>query len=87
MTPSYSTDSLRQGQLEEALEEYMRRLDRGEVVDRDQFLARHPKLADELRSYFAGTDEVELLRKPQAGARPYAGHMGDDRSRNRPQRI
>jgi WD40 repeat protein/tRNA A-37 threonylcarbamoyl transferase component Bud32 len=61
MTPSYSPDSLRPGKLEEVLEEYMRRLDRGEIVDRDQFLAQHPELADELRSYFAGTDEVERL--------------------------
>ena len=66
MTPSYSTDSLRQARLEEALEEYMRRLDRGETVDRDQFLAQHPELADELRSYFAGSDEVERLYR-QAG--------------------
>ncbi len=66
MIPSYSTDSLRQGLLEEVLEEYMRRLDRGEVVDRDQFLAQHPELAEELRSYFAGTDEVERLqRRPE----------------------
>jgi WD40 repeat protein/tRNA A-37 threonylcarbamoyl transferase component Bud32 len=63
MTPFDSTDSLRQGLLEEVLEEYMRRLDRGEVVDRDQFLARYPELAGELRSYFAGSDEVERLRR------------------------
>jgi len=63
MIPSYSTDSLRQGLLEEVLEEYMRRLDRGEVVDRDQFLAQHSELAEELRSYFAGTDEVERLQR------------------------
>jgi WD40 repeat protein/tRNA A-37 threonylcarbamoyl transferase component Bud32 len=68
MTPSYSTDSLRKGLLEEVLEEYMRRIDRGEVVDRDQFLARHPEVAAELRSYFAGTDEVERLRQlPECG--------------------
>jgi WD40 repeat protein/tRNA A-37 threonylcarbamoyl transferase component Bud32 len=66
MTPSYSTDSLRQGLLEGVLEEYMRRLDSGEVVDRDQLLAQHPELADELRSYFAATDEVERLQR-QAG--------------------
>jgi WD40 repeat protein/tRNA A-37 threonylcarbamoyl transferase component Bud32 len=64
MTPSYSTGSLRRGALEEVLEEYMRRLDRGEVVDRDQFLARHAELADELRSYFAGSDELERLGRP-----------------------
>jgi WD40 repeat protein/tRNA A-37 threonylcarbamoyl transferase component Bud32 len=63
MTPSYSTGSLRHGALEQVLEEYMRRLDAGEVVDRDQLLARHPELADELRSYFAGTDELEHLRQ------------------------
>jgi WD40 repeat protein/tRNA A-37 threonylcarbamoyl transferase component Bud32 len=66
MTPSHSTDSLRQARLEEVLEEYMRRIDRGEIVDRDHFLAQHPELADELRSYFAGSDEVERLYR-QAG--------------------
>ena len=64
MTPPFSTDSLRQDLLEEVLEEYMRRLDHGEAVDRDQFLAQHPTLADELRSYFAGIDEVEQLHRP-----------------------
>lgn len=73
MIPTYSTDSLRQGLpvprtqrtavsgLEAALEEYMLRLDNGEVIDRNQFLAQHPELAEELRSYFAGTDEIERL--------------------------
>jgi WD40 repeat protein/tRNA A-37 threonylcarbamoyl transferase component Bud32 len=70
MTRSYLTDTSGQGRLEEVLEEYMRRLDRGEVVDRDQFLARHPELADELRSYFAGTDEVEHFRRPQERVTP-----------------
>jgi WD40 repeat protein/tRNA A-37 threonylcarbamoyl transferase component Bud32 len=64
MTPSYPSDSSRQGLLEEVLEDYMQRLDRGEVVDREQFLARHPELSDELRSYFAGSDEVERLARP-----------------------
>ena len=36
----------------------MQCLDRGEAVDREQLLDRHPELADELRSYFAGSDEV-----------------------------
>jgi WD40 repeat protein/tRNA A-37 threonylcarbamoyl transferase component Bud32 len=70
MTQSYSTDSLQHGPLEEVLEEYMRRLDCGEVVDRDQFLARHPELADQLRSYFAGTDEVDQLRRQQEQQTP-----------------
>ena len=61
MTPPSPSDTSRQGRLEEVLEEYMQRLDRGEGVDREQFLARHPELADELRSYFAGSDELERL--------------------------
>jgi WD40 repeat protein/tRNA A-37 threonylcarbamoyl transferase component Bud32 len=80
MTQSYSTRSLRQGRLEEVLEEYMRRLDRGEVVDRDQFLARHPELADELRSYFAGSDELERLRRlprKETPSLPPSGNLPD----------
>jgi eukaryotic-like serine/threonine-protein kinase len=80
MTQSYSMRSLRQGRLEEVLEEYMRRLDRGEVVDRDQFLARHPELADELRSYFAGSDELERLRRvpgKETPSLPPSGNLPD----------
>jgi WD40 repeat protein/tRNA A-37 threonylcarbamoyl transferase component Bud32 len=45
----------------------MQRLDRGEAVDREEFLARYPDLAEELRAYFAGSDEVERLgRAPES---------------------
>src|SRR5689334_8372165 len=54
-------DNARQGLLEQVLGEYMQRLDRGETVDREQILAQHPELAEELRSYFAGSDEIEQL--------------------------
>jgi WD40 repeat protein/tRNA A-37 threonylcarbamoyl transferase component Bud32 len=52
---------LRQRLLQEVLKDYMQRLDRGEAVDRQQLLDRHPELAEELQSYFAGSDEVERL--------------------------
>jgi WD40 repeat protein len=61
MTPSYPPGASREGLLEEVLGEYMQRLDRGEGIDREELLARHPELAKELRSYFAGCDEVERL--------------------------
>src|SRR5438128_9415589 len=67
MTPSRPPDSSRQGLLEEVLGEYMQCLDRGEAVDREQLLDRHPDLADELRSYFAGSDEVERLHRQGGG--------------------
>src|SRR5689334_4989738 len=61
MTPSYPPGASHEGLLEEVLGEYMQRLDRGEGVGREELLARHPELAEELRSYFAGCDEVERL--------------------------
>ncbi|MBI5758715.1 MAG: SUMF1/EgtB/PvdO family nonheme iron enzyme, partial [Planctomycetales bacterium] len=50
--------------VDELLAEYHRRVDAGEAVDREQFLRRHPEAADELRSYFEGTDLVERLGVP-----------------------
>jgi formylglycine-generating enzyme required for sulfatase activity/serine/threonine protein kinase/FKBP-type peptidyl-prolyl cis-trans isomerase len=44
-----------------ALREYLERLDRGEPVDRDEFLARHSPIADQLRSFIAAEDEVRKL--------------------------
>src|SRR6266540_5777188 len=70
MTPALPPDSSRQGRLEEVLGEYMQCLDRGETVDREQLLARHPELAEELRSYFADSDEVERLGRQARGGPP-----------------
>src|SRR5262245_10718862 len=72
MTPSSSSDSSRQGLLEEVLGAFMHRLDRGEVVDREQLLAQHPEVAEELRSYFAGIDEVERLGRQAKGEEAFA---------------
>jgi WD40 repeat protein/tRNA A-37 threonylcarbamoyl transferase component Bud32 len=81
MTASWPPDPVREGQLEEVLGDYMQRLDRGETVDREQILARHPELADQLRSYFAGSDELEQLRQ-QARAGPQAECRSRDASQS-----
>jgi serine/threonine protein kinase len=47
--------------LDEALAEYVMRTDRGEAVDREEFIASHPELADELRAYFADADAVDQM--------------------------
>jgi serine/threonine protein kinase/formylglycine-generating enzyme required for sulfatase activity len=52
-------------QVAAALRDYLERLDRGESVDREQFLLRHAQIADRLRSFIAAEDEV----RHQAGAR------------------
>ena len=70
MTLSVPPDSPRRSLLEEVLAEYMQLLDRGEAVDREQFLARHPEWAEELRSYFADSDEVQRLLRGAERDRP-----------------
>jgi formylglycine-generating enzyme required for sulfatase activity/serine/threonine protein kinase len=47
--------------VEAALREYLERVDRGEPVDREEFLARHALIADQLRSFVAAEDEVQKL--------------------------
>src|SRR5262249_2599680 len=83
MIPSSSPDSSRERRLEEVLGEYLQRLDGGESVDREQLVARHPELAEELRSYFAGGDQVERLgRQGAAGApAPPSGRTLPERGR------
>src|SRR5262245_47281774 len=70
MTSSRPPDSSRQARLEEVLREYMQCRDRGEAVDREQLLARHPEPAEELQSYCAGSDEVEQLGRLARGGPP-----------------
>ncbi|HET6326454.1 MAG TPA: protein kinase, partial [Planctomycetaceae bacterium] len=48
-------------QIAAALREYLERVDRGEPVDREEFLARHLPIADALRSFIAAEDEVRKL--------------------------
>ena len=47
-----------------ALADYMRRIDAGETVDRDVFIARYAQCADELRDYFDAADDVERMAGP-----------------------
>jgi hypothetical protein len=47
--------------LDEVLAEYMERVDRGETVDRERFLADHPDLAEELHVYFLAIDQLKEL--------------------------
>jgi hypothetical protein len=48
-------------QVEAALRDYLERVDRGEPVDREEFLAGHAPIADELRSFIAGEDALRKL--------------------------
>ena len=50
------------------LVEYLQRIDAGEDIDREQFIAAHPEVADELRDYFRTADDVEQLRQREPAA-------------------
>jgi len=52
--------------IEAALQEYLGRLDRGEVVEREAFLARYPDIADSLRAFIAAEDQLRMLAGDKA---------------------
>ena len=47
-----------------ALKEYLERVDRGDAVDREEFLSQRPEIADELRSFIDAEDELRKLAQP-----------------------
>ena len=49
---------------DEVLGQYLRRVDDGELLDPEQFIAQHGDMADRLRTYFATADELEQLAGP-----------------------
>ena len=51
----------RDPRVEAALREYLERVDRGEPVDRDEFLARHAPIAEQLRSFIAAEEDLRKL--------------------------
>jgi hypothetical protein len=57
-----------------ALREYLERVDRGEALDAEEFLAQHPEIVGELRSFIAAEDQLRKL----AAAEPARGTV--DRS-------
>ncbi len=65
---------------ESVLADYMLRVDRGEEIDREVFLAAHPEVAERLRAYFANADAVQAMvstaqsRPPEQ--EPSVGHPG-----------
>ena len=51
----------RRYQLEQAIAEYLEAVDAGTAPDQDDYLRRHPGLAEELQEFFSGEDEIEHL--------------------------
>ncbi|MBN1853601.1 MAG: serine/threonine-protein kinase, partial [Pirellulales bacterium] len=58
---SESNHSNHEDRADKVLADYLLRIDRGEKIDREQFLAAHPEVGEELRAYFAGADVLEAM--------------------------
>src|SRR5262249_11554483 len=76
----------REERLNEVLLAHVEALQAGRAPDRQQLLAEHPDLRDDLEAFFAGHDEVERLTAPLRGAAREAfagasdlGQLGDFR--------
>jgi WD40 repeat protein/tRNA A-37 threonylcarbamoyl transferase component Bud32 len=63
-TPTQCDSASQAGLLDEVVAEYLRAVERGESPNRENLLARHPDLADELREFFADHDRMAHLARP-----------------------
>src|SRR5262245_64174094 len=75
MAEEDTQSTTREGRLDEAIGAYLEAARAGRAPDRAELLARHPDLADELRSFFADHDLMRdlaepLLRDASAGHSP-----------------
>ncbi|HKI33195.1 MAG TPA: protein kinase [Gemmataceae bacterium] len=68
MTIEPRESSGRDQRVNEVIAEYLRAADAGQAPNRDELLARHADLADELRSFFADHDGAQRLVLPPAEA-------------------
>jgi len=52
--------------IESALREYLDRVDRGEAIDREEFISRHAEIANDLRSFIAAEERLRKLARAKS---------------------
>jgi formylglycine-generating enzyme required for sulfatase activity/serine/threonine protein kinase len=58
--PSATAES-KDPRIDSVLREYLERVDRGESLDREKFVAQHPEIAAELRTFIAAEEQLRKL--------------------------
>jgi serine/threonine-protein kinase len=76
MTTESTKSSERDRRLDEVLAEYIRAAEAGRAPDHEEFLARHPDLTAELRTFLANRQLIERLAKPLRAAAPSGPYLG-----------
>src|SRR4051812_19839512 len=64
MTSTPSVTGAREERLHEILAEYLQAVDAGQHPVRQEFLSRHPELAEDLREFFANQDQADKFTGP-----------------------
>jgi hypothetical protein len=64
MTPSASHESSQDDRVNQVIAEYLKSVEDGKPVDRQELLARHSDLAAELAAFFADRDRFEQAAQP-----------------------
>jgi serine/threonine-protein kinase len=64
MTPSASNESSQDERVNQVIADYLKSVEEGQPLDRQELLARHPDLAAELAAFFADRDRFEQAAAP-----------------------
>ncbi len=74
MSSSKTDNSTSEERVDQVIADYLKSVEAGQAPDQQALLARHPELADELRSFFADHARFQLAAIPLAVAADLAGN-------------